>query len=201
MLPKPERKFRFRRLPFGGESLPFVLRRVLQYHSEMAEGNEKVKQDLKDNTYVDDVMGLVCSEVESEKFKVESTEIMPKGKFLLGKWESNIKVVNDNDKLETKLLRILWNKCDDIYAVKIELKKLETLTKRLMLKTLAIIYDHLGIISLMLVEGKHLYRQAIDERKGWDKQVSEEIRKNGINGSGVCRQYRYQDRSHPILKM
>ena len=122
-------------------------------------------------------MGLVSCEVEAEKFKVESTEIMAKGKFPLGKWESNIYVLNDNDKVETKLLRILWNKCGDIYAVETEVKELETVTKRLMLKTLASICDSLGIISPMLVEGKHLYREAVDERKGWDKQVSEELRR------------------------
>ena len=72
-------------------------------------------------------------------------------------------------------MAILWNKCDDIYAVEIEVKELETVTKRLMLKTPASIYDPLGIISPMLVEGKHLYREAVDERKGWDKQVSEEL--------------------------
>ena len=143
----------------------------------MAEGDEKVKQDLKDNTYVDNVMGLVSSEVEAEKFQAESTEIMAKGKFPRCNWESNINILNDNDKVDTKLLGILWNKCDDVYAVEIEVKELETVTKRLMLKTLASIYDPLGIISPMLVEGKHLYREAVDERKGWDKQVSEELSK------------------------
>ena len=53
-------------------------------------------------------------------------------------------------KVETKLLGILWNKCDDVYAVEIEVKELETVTKRLMLKTPASIYDPLGIISPML---------------------------------------------------
>ena len=67
---EPEMKFRFRRLPFGGESSPFALGGVLQNHLEMAEGDEKVKQDLKDNTCVDNVMGLVSSKVETEKFKV-----------------------------------------------------------------------------------------------------------------------------------
>ena len=28
----------------------------------------------------------------------------------------------------------------------------------------------------MIVEGKHLYRQAVDEKKGWDKQVSEGLK-------------------------
>ena len=51
------------------------------------------------------------------------------------------------------------------------------MTKRLMLKTLARIYDPLGIISPMIVEGKHLYRQAVDEKKGWDKPVSERLKK------------------------
>ena len=27
----------------------------------------------------------------------------------------------------------------------------------------------------MLVEGKHLYREAVDKKKGWDKQVCEEL--------------------------
>ena len=122
--------------------------------------------------------GPSSSKVETEKFKVESTEIMAEGKFPLGKWEANVKVLNDNDKVETKRLGILWNKCDDMYVVEIEVKELETVTKRLMLKILASIYDPLGIISPMLVEGKHLYREAINERKGCDKQVSKELRKN-----------------------
>ena len=39
---------------------------------------------------MNNVMGLVSGEVETEKFKIESTEIMEKWKFNFGKWESNI---------------------------------------------------------------------------------------------------------------
>ena len=45
---------------------------------------KKIKQDLMDNTYVDNVMGLVSNEVGAKKFKVESTEIIKKRKFPLG---------------------------------------------------------------------------------------------------------------------
>ena len=100
---------------------------------------------------------------------------MEKGKFPLGKWESNIKTLNDNDKLETKLLGILWNKCDDTYIIEVELKEVETVAKMLMLKTLPRILDPRGIILPMTVERKHLYRQAVDEKKGWGKQVTERL--------------------------
>ena len=40
---EPERKLRFRRLPFGGKNSPFVLGGVSQYQLEMVEGDEKVK--------------------------------------------------------------------------------------------------------------------------------------------------------------
>ena len=80
---EPERKFRFKRLPFGRESSLFVLGGVLQYHLEMAEGDEKVNHDLKDNTYVDNVMGLVSSEVEAESSKLNQLKSWQKGSFLL----------------------------------------------------------------------------------------------------------------------
>ena len=123
---EPEKKFRFKRLPFGGESSPFVLEGVLQHHLEKTQGDEKVKQDLVHNTYVDNVMRLTPNKADAEKFKVESSKIMEEGKFPLGKWEYNIKTLNDNDKVERKLLAILWNKCDDTNAIEVELKEAET---------------------------------------------------------------------------
>ena len=55
---------------------------------------------------MNNIMCIVSSEVEAEKFKVESTDIIAKGKFPFGKWESNVKSLNDNEKVKTKLLGI-----------------------------------------------------------------------------------------------
>ena len=49
-------------------------------------------------------------------------------------------------------------------------------TQRAMLKKLASIYDPLGLLSPTLVDGKHLYRLAVDEKKGWDGEISEELK-------------------------
>ncbi len=51
------------------------------------------------------------------------------------------------------------------------------MTKRFLLKCLASIYDPVGLIGPILVEGKHLYMQAVDEKRGWDSDISVELKK------------------------
>ena len=69
----PERHYRFCRVPFGGESSPFMLGGVIKYHLETTEGDESVKESLKENTYVDNVIGLLSTEAEAKEFKGEAT--------------------------------------------------------------------------------------------------------------------------------
>ena len=171
-----ELHLRFCRLPFGGESSPFVLGGVLQHHLEITPGNEAVKRQLKENTYVDNIMGLVHNEDEASPFKEEAIKIMEKGQFPLAKWESNIQALDDSvEKSDTKLLGINWNKRKDTYAVDVNSDLPTKVTQRTMLKRLASIYDPLGLLSPTLVNGKHLYRMAVDEKKGWDGELSEEL--------------------------
>ena len=115
-----EKVYRFCRVPFGGESSPFCLAGVIEHHLESVEGDKEVISQLKENTYVDNIMGLVRDEKEAEEFKSESIKIMKKGMFPLAKWESNIASINDDkDKVKTKLLGVEWNKEHDTYAVEV----------------------------------------------------------------------------------
>ena len=176
-----EKHYRLCRVPFGGESSPFMLWGVVKNHLETSEGAETVKELLKENTYVSNVMGLVSTEEETKNFKSKATEIMSKRKFPLGKWESNIEALNDDkERAETKLLGVGWNKKDDSFAVGIEINETATITKRIMLKTLASIYDLLGLMSPILAKRKHLYRLAVDERRGRDNEVSTELKKKWV---------------------
>ena len=132
---------------------------------------------MQEHIYVDNVMGLVPDEEEAQRFKTEATKIMDKGKFPLAKWESNIERLNDDqERVETKLLGVSWNKKDNTFAVELKIKETSVVTKRTMLRTLASIYDPLGLMSPIIVEGKHLYQLAVDERQGWDNEISSELK-------------------------
>ena len=178
----PERHYRFCRVPFGGVSSPFMLGGVIKYHLETTEGEESVNESLKEDTYVDTVMGLLSTEGEAKEFKGEATEIMSKGQFPLGKWESNIDALKDDkDRVETKLLGVGWNKKEGTFAVELEVKETPTVSKRAMLKKIASFYDPLGLMSPILDEGKHLYWIAVDEKRGWDNEVSAELKEKWVN--------------------
>ena len=175
----PEKQYRFCRVPFGGENSPVMLGGVIKYHLETSEGAESVKEGLQENTYVDNEMGLVSTDEEAKEFKRCATK--SKGKFPLGKWASNMEALNDDkERVQTKLLGVGWNKKDDTFAVELEINEATIVSKRTMLKTLASFCDPLGLMSPILVEGKHSYRLAVDERRSWDDEISTELKEKWV---------------------
>ena len=54
-----EEHFRFTRIPFGGESSPFMLGATVQHHLDLQPTDvQDTVQALKDNTYVDNIMQI-----------------------------------------------------------------------------------------------------------------------------------------------
>ena len=173
--------FRFCRLPFGGESSPFVLGRVFQHHLGTIGRDETMEKQLIENTYVGSVMGLVSNEEQATQFKDESIRILGIGQFPLAKWKSNLKSLNDEDgRADTKLLGINWNKEKDTSAVEVSSEVPASVTQRTILKTLTTIYDPIGLLARTLVDVKHLYRLAVDEKKGWDGEISNKLKQRLI---------------------
>ena len=54
----------------------------------------------------------------------------------------------------------------------------QLLTKRGILSHLESTYDPLGMISPTTVKGKQIYRDACDETKGWNTEVSDQRKRD-----------------------
>ena len=115
------------------------------------------------------------SEIEEmSKFKSEATEMLGSAKFPVHKWESNIlELESENMPNPGKILGHLWDKRED--TLELQIKKVsedKPVTKRTILSQLGSIYDPLDMISPTMVQGKQIYREACDENKGWNSEVS-----------------------------
>ena len=194
LLDGTEEKFRFTRIPFGAEASPFLLGATLQYHyNNQAEGSHSdTLLTLKENTYVDNLMKTGDSVQELEEFKHEAKAILDEAKFPVHKWESNVQSLESDDMPNPgKILGLTWHKHDDELEIQIPQRDTtKPTTKKSILSHLAGIYDPLGIVSPTVVEGKHIYREACDENRKWDSEVSSGLAKDWLKWTRQLRNIR-----------
>jgi hypothetical protein len=178
-----EEHFRFARLPFGVEASPFLLEATLGYHLEQQPTRfEETVTALTENTYVDNIMKTGSDTDDLRKFKEESSIILEDAKFPIHKWESNIACLEDeNMPNPSKILGHVWDKQEDTLEFEAAtMPDNQPVTKRSMLSRLGRVYDPLGMVSPTMAEGKHIFRDACEERKGWNAEVSESLKRKWI---------------------
>ena len=174
-----EKHLRFTLVPFGVEASPFLLGATLQHHFEQKGSEfEDIVRALKENTYVDNLMQTGGNDEEPMRFKEESTAIRGSARFPVHKWESNVKFLESEGMPNpSKVLGHAWNKDDDKpEPLAKPFPQEHPVTKRTMLSYLGTVYDPLGIISPTMAEGKHIYREACDEKKVWNAEVSPRLK-------------------------
>ena len=176
-----EEHLRFQRVPFGTEASSFMLGATLMYHYGQYDSPEleDTINMLRENTYVDKLMGTGWSYESLQKFKIQSTAILADAKFPVHKWESNLtELESEKMKNPSGILGLSWDKKEDTLEIEInKAKEKMPVTKATMLSQLSRIYDPLGIVSPTLVEGKRLYREACDEMKSWNTELSKPLAK------------------------
>ena len=182
----------FTRVVFGLAPSPFLLNGVIQQHLEILQSRyPDTVNEIRKSLYVDDLISGGPTTDKAKCSKHEATEIFADAKFELHKWHSNEKELetscedyepslakeqleNEAPKGECKLLGIGWDKVDDTLHVFFPALPAEE-TKRGILTNLAKVYDPLGIVSPVMLEGKLLYRDTCDQKKAWDAPLPEEI--------------------------
>ena len=167
------------RVPFGVEASPVVLGATLQNHlQQQGTEFEDTVRALKENTYVDNLMQMAGDQEQLVKFEKRSTEILKNAKFPVHKWESNVASLESrNMPHPSKILGHTWSKEEDTLEFPAKpFAEGQPVTKRTILSYLGTNYDPLGVVSPTMAQGKHIHRQACDEKKGWNAEVSSQLR-------------------------
>lgn len=179
---------RFTRVVFGLPPSPFLLNGVIQQHLETLEARyPKSIQEIRKSLYVDDLISGAPTTEESKELKRDAIEIFDDVKFKLHKWHSNVSEL-ESDSAESeltfakqqlerhstsansKLLGLPWDKANDSLCVVFPTIP-AVLTKRGILAYLAKVYDPLGLVSPVLLEGKLIYRDICEAKVRWDATV------------------------------
>ena len=172
---------------FGLTCSPFLLNGVLNEHLKSWKTKRpELVEEIRKNLYVDDLMTGGATITEVKEKKSQAREIFEDATFKLHKWHSNVKelvspTTNDeevtfakqelgDEKAQTKLLGLSWDKSKDSLSVTLDHEGYGT-TKRSVLSQLAKIYDPLGLVSPMTLQGKNLFREMCEARIPWDGEL------------------------------
>ncbi|XP_028405809.1 uncharacterized protein LOC114528390 [Dendronephthya gigantea] len=184
--------YRMTRAMFGLGPSPFLLGGTLNVHLEKyAEHYPQCVEELSEGTYVDDINIGGDKVEETVVLKEQAKEILSEGSFVLHKWHSNAaELESDNVEdgestfaketlgtkpSETKLLGLGWNKKEDTLSVSLPKQKVE-MTKRIVLQTMARVYDPLGLASPYLLTAKVIFRDICDRKLGWDAELPKDLK-------------------------
>ena len=140
---------------------PFLLAATLDHHLKGYESS--VANSIRQNIYVDNVITGKDTAYEAVDFYRDAKQIFRKASMHLRDWMSNgesvMKQIPDSDKAghgRMKILGLTWLVHDDMLCLgkpkPVQAK--QTLTKRVMLKKIASVYDPLGLFSPVTFQGK-----------------------------------------------
>lgn len=176
--------FRYTRIIFGFVTSPFILNYVLQHHAENCR-NAEVKQIIKTNMYVDNLVITNNDPEKASQLANDVTTELNRGGFTLREFTSNTpEIMNrikvEGDKLtESKIVKLLgysYSTVDDKLTLKdgLTLNKNAT-TRRQILSAISEIYDPLGIANPLTINFKLLMRSIIEKRVKWDEPLPADI--------------------------
>ena len=162
---------RFTRALFGLVPSPFLLGGVIECYLEAWERRmPELVAELRKNLYVDDLISGKPTVREPRKLREGAISVFADAKFKLHKWHSNVAELEEPEDLVAdgstfakqqlgsprakngSLLGLLWDKQEDQIGMVMP-RDDEAASKRALLRNLARIYDPLGLVAPLTVQG------------------------------------------------
>ena len=183
---------------FGVNSSPFLLNAVIRYHlDKLKETDPGLAIKLSENFFVDDLCAGAESLPAAKELYEKAKRSMLQAGFKLRKWKSNNDELREHiqniesqentlsrtkcsektslgpGKNTTTVLGIGWDATSGMLEVDIEKMKIDgtIVTKRLLLRSIAKIFDPLGLVSPVTVIGKALYQDLRRAKCEWDDEL------------------------------
>ena len=164
----------------------------LAKYTEIHSVHEMPVEQLTEGTYIEDINIGGDTVDEVREMKEQAKQILSEGSFMLHKWHSNKveleSAVNEDGESsyakeslgtkhgDTKLLGLRWDKNEDTLSVSLP-QPVDEPTKRIVLQTMARIYDPLGLAAPILLTAKVLFRDICDRKLSWDAELPMDLRK------------------------
>lgn len=190
---EPLKEYVLKTVTFGTTSAPYLaIRTVQQLAHDLQEKYPAAFQFIINSIYVDDIFGGADNVQQALGIQKQMVELFHEGKFHLRKWTSNneqiLQAVPEEDReiqlplslnldKSVKTLGIFWQPNVDEFRFQInfDLPSNEPTTKRIVLSTIARLFDPLGFITPVILPAKLLLRDLWNENLDWDDTVSEEF--------------------------
>ena len=173
--------YRMKRVVFGVRSSPFLLAVTIRHHLNNRQfENPAFHQLLSNNLYVDDLVVSLETTKDAIDLRQEASKACNEMQMELRKWETNdVDLANEleikRESSETSVLGLVWNPVEDKIRCNITAAEDTTPTKRQILRSVATIFDPLGILSPITVIVKQLLQRIWKLRLQWDENLPADI--------------------------
>ncbi|XP_075150837.1 uncharacterized protein LOC142224944 [Haematobia irritans] len=176
---------------FGIKCAPLLaIRTLLQLASDVQATHPIVARILKHETYVDDILSGGFSIQEALKARNDLIDILKNAGFPLKKIIANdpqllahippqdlydSEFLRFHESSSTKTLGIKWKALSDSFTYSINpIQSEQTMTKRMVLSSIAQLFDPAGWIAPVIIRAKILMQQLWLEGIGWDDNLGPE---------------------------
>jgi hypothetical protein len=180
----PFQAYRFRVIPFGAKSSPFILNAVIMRH--LKENDSAVARDMLESIYVDNLVTGGKTTEETLNYYQEANATMKAAGFNLKIWATNNPQVaaklEEDGRLDkstsVKVLGMQWlpavdKLCFPPFHILSTDKPFST--KRDVLRGAAAVYDPLGLLTPITIRARFLLQDLWKEEFAWDQPLPEAL--------------------------
>ncbi|VDL83183.1 unnamed protein product, partial [Nippostrongylus brasiliensis] len=173
---------RFTRVTFGLNVSPFLLAATIYHHLDYAVDDKELAQQIRDNLYVDNLILAAEDPKELGRKAAAARQIFNDMRMNLREFLSNTGSLQHfiptqalGKSTTQKVLGVTWDAVQDCLKMKISFSAENLVTKRLIARQIASIFDPLGWMVPLLTPAKHFQQQLWKQKLEWDTQLPKNL--------------------------